>query len=371
MKNGRIRVLHVVFSLEPGGMENGLVNVASRLNPDEFTLDVCCLTKSGEFASRLPKQSKVETLNKQPGFSWGTVFRLARTISRLNPDIIHTHNLGPLMYSSLATLGGLTRPILHGEHGLTATNQTQSVYRFRFFYGSCKKVHTVSEGLRTLLIEHGLPRDKSVVILNGVDTTRFSPVPVETARAKIGLPSAGPVLGIVGRFDRQKRHLIMIEAFERIATRWPTAQLVMVGDGGDIRDEVKARARQSPVTDRIHLPGFQREPAGFYQAMDLLVSPSLHEGLSNAVLEAAACGVPALTHLACGNSEIITNGENGRIADLETADSLAVELEKILSAPEQMRQMGAAVLRTVKERFSIDVMVENYARLYRQLAGKS
>ena len=370
MKNGRIKILHVVFSLEPGGMENGLVNVASRLNPDEFAVDVCCLTKSGEFAARLPKESRVATLNKEEGFSWATVFKLACIIARWRPDVIHTHNLGPLMYSSMATGAGLLRPILHGEHGFTAANQTRSVYRFRFFYGSSKKVHAVSEGLRAMLVDLGLPKEKTVVILNGVDTKRFAPKAKAAARAELGMPLAGPVLGIVGRFDRQKRHLTLIDAFDRLAVRFPTAQLVMVGDGGDRRDEVLARRLISPVADRIHLAGFQREPAPYYQTMDLLVSPSLHEGLSNVVLEGMACGVPALTHIACGNSEIVVNGENGWVTDLETVGDLAAELERVLAAPEQLSRMGQKGLQTVKEHFSMEAMVENYAVLYRELAGK-
>ena len=102
----KIKVVHIVFSLEPGGMENGLVNVANALNPDEFEIDVCCLTKAGEFRERLPERSKVVVLNKGHGFSWMTVFQLAKALWKLQPDVIHTHNLGPLIYGSLATMAG-------------------------------------------------------------------------------------------------------------------------------------------------------------------------------------------------------------------------------------------------------------------------
>ena len=125
-------------------MENGLVNVARRLDPNEFQVYVTCLERGGEFAERLPEPDNVPVLEKPPGFSPRTVLRLAKEISRVQPALIHSHNLGPLIYSSFATGMGIRRPILHGEHGLPAAQHTKKSMRQRkFFYGCCKKVQAV------------------------------------------------------------------------------------------------------------------------------------------------------------------------------------------------------------------------------------
>src|ERR1044071_5035333 len=99
----RSKILHVVFSLEPGGLENGIVNVTRLLDPREFEVRVCCLEKRGSFADRLPAGTQITVLEKRPGFSWRAVVKLMCVIWQYQPDVVHTHNLGPLIYAALAT----------------------------------------------------------------------------------------------------------------------------------------------------------------------------------------------------------------------------------------------------------------------------
>ncbi len=373
MAKAPIKILHVVFSLEPGGMENGLVNVARGINQNEFEVHVSCLERGGSFVERLPHPARVSILHKPSGFSWKTVRHLARDISRISPDIIHTHNLGPLIYSSLATCFGTTRCILHGEHGLPYEQCTPRYLRQRrWFYRCCRMVHTVSTGLRERLTVLGLDVKKVVVLLNGVDTERFFPAPCKVAaREKISLMAEGPVIGVVGRFDRDKRHSVLIEAFLRLVMKMPTAQLLIVGDGGSSREQVHQQIRSSPASNRIHLAGFQKEPQRFYQAMDLLVLPSINEGLSNVVLEAMACGIPVLAHDACGNSEMIQTDKNSFLADLRTSDQIYDKLIKILGHTSAMGKMGEMARNHVVENFSIHTMVQRYEAVYRQLANRT
>ncbi|MGZ4961611.1 MAG: glycosyltransferase [Limisphaerales bacterium] len=366
----RLKIMHVVLSLEPGGMENGVVNVARGLDPKEYEIHAACLERGGAFIERLPEPQNVSILNKQPGFSWRTVFALAKLISKVKPDVIHTHNLGPLIYAALATLLGTTRNILHGEHGFPQSQRTpESLRQRRFFYRACKKVHAVSAGLRDELIQFGMPGYKIETILNGVDTERFTPCASDIARREIGLPVEGPVIGMVGRFDPLKCHLPLIAAFEALSQKLPTAQLLIVGKGGQIYEQILNRAKTSPVANRIHLVGFQPEPKRFYQSMDLLVVPSLSEGLSNVVLEAMSCGVPVLGHTACGNAEIITSGKDGILANLKNPQDLATQIIDALSNLPRLKQIGLAARHTVSNRFSMATMVANYATLYHSVAG--
>lgn len=365
----RLKILHVVLSLEPGGMENGIVNVARGLDPKHFEVHAACLERGGTFSERLPEPQNVYILNKQPGFSWRTVFALAKLISKLKPDVVHTHNLGPLIYAGLATAMGRTRSILHGEHGFPQSQRTpESLRQRRFFYSACKRIQAVSRGLADELIQFGMPSNKIEVLLNGVDTDRFVPFPSETARRQISLPVDGPILGMVGRFDPLKCHLPLVAAFEGLSEKLPTAQLLVVGKGGQIYEQVVNRAKTSPVASRIHLVGFQPEPNRYYQAMDLLVVPSLSEGLSNVVLEAMSCGVPVLSHTACGNAEIITSGKDGILANLKTPRELEAEIINALRDRHNLKQIGTAARQTILERFSMANMVTNYADLYRRIA---
>ena len=237
---GRLKILHVLSSLEPGGMEIGVANVAKRLPEDEFEVHVCCLERGGAFVERLPHPERVTILHKLPGFSLRAAAGVARVIRRVGVDVVHSHNLGPLTYSVLATGLGLWRPILQGEHGVFQPGEDTPRRRLqrRWMNRCCRRIHTVSESLRRFLIEHGYPGETIVPILNDVDTERFKPLDRAAMRRCFGLPTEGQFVGIVRRFDPRKKHVLLIEAFNRGAARL--------------------------------------------------------EGLSNALLEAMPCGVPAL-----------------------------------------------------------------------------
>lgn len=301
MSNRRLRVLHVVFSLDPGGMENGLVNVAGRLPAAEFEAHVCCLERRGAFADRLPVPANVTVLDKPPGRSPRTIVRLHRLMRRLRPDVVHTHDLGPLVYGCWASLGGRLAPLLQGEHvQFPAAEQTpRRLRQRRFYYRFCRRLHTVAQALRPAVaaLAPGRPVD---VVANGVDTERFQPRPKAAARAALGLPPTGVVIGEVARLVPHKRQAEMIEALSALLPVYPDLQLVLAGDGPDAA-RLAAQAAQLPNRERVRLLGYVGTPEVVYNALDLLVIPSLYEGLSNVMLEAMACGVPVLTHEVSGS----------------------------------------------------------------------
>ncbi|MFM8469193.1 MAG: glycosyltransferase family 4 protein [Limisphaerales bacterium] len=99
-------------------------------------------------------------------------------------------------------------------------------------------------------------------------------------------------------------------------------------------------------------------------------TPSIFEGLSNAVLEAMACGVPCLAHTACGNAEVITSGSDGFLGALDSVDLLAAELHRVLANPAELSATGQRARARVMKDFSMDAMVRNYARIYREVAGR-
>ncbi len=365
-----MRVLHVVNSLDPGGMENGVVNIAAGLAPRGIETHVACLERRGEFAGRPPLTGCVAVMGKQRGFSPKAAWNLSAHISRIRPDIIHSHNLGPLIYSSLATFAGLRLPLLHGEHSqLTDEERTaRRLRQRRRLYRTCAAVHTVADGIRDELINLGFSAGKIQTITNGVDTERFKPGDRNTTRHRFGLPADALCIGLVGRFGAFKRHILLIEAVERIAERFPSIHLIFAGVGGPEESAITQRVAASPMRERIHLLGFQRDPLAVYQSLDLLAIPSTNEGLSNAALEAMACGIPALANIHCGHEQVITSDRDGRIANLNTADGLARELADLLIDPARLIDFGQNARKKIESQFSIERMLTSYEQCYRALA---
>lgn len=362
-----LRVLHVVNSLEPGGMENGVANLARALAPRGIETHVACLERRGPFAERLPAPELVAVMGKSGGFSPHAALRLSRHIARIRPIVVHTHNLGPLIYTSLATLGGLRCPIIHGEHSqLTAEErEPRRLRQRRVLYRACRAVHTVSQGIRAELLALGFPSARLTLITNGVDTARFAPGDRAAARRALGLPAEALIIGIIGRFGPYKGHAVLLEAFEQLTSRYPSAHLLIVGGGGSEEARIAAQAARSAHRERIHLAGFQPDPLRSYQALDLLAIPSTNEGLSNAALEAMSCGVPVLANTGCGHEQIITSGADGLIASLHTPAALAAQLAALLADPAILPTFRTSARQTIEARFSLTGMVDAYERLYR------
>ncbi len=361
-----MKILHVVNSLEPGGMENGVVNMTRALEPRGFEIHIACLERRGAFAERLPHPGRVSVLGKAGGFSPSAALRLAAAISRLRPDAIHSHNLGALIYASLATLGGRRTALIHGEHSqLTADELTPRRLRQRhWFYRACRAVHTVSHPTRDELLALGFSAEKISVIPNGVDTAHFTPGSRTAARRALDLPANAVCIGIVGRFGPFKRHDILLRAFAEIAPHFPTAHLVIAGLGGSEEAAVRSRAQAAPLAARIHWLGFQSDPRTCYQALDLLAIPSVNEGLSNVALEAMSSAVPALANVGCGHEHLITTGHDGVIADLTTPAALAAQLSALLAQPERLVDFGQKARTKMTGHFSLTTMADAYARLY-------
>jgi glycosyltransferase involved in cell wall biosynthesis len=362
-----IRILHVVHSLEPGGMEHVLTTVAGRLAPRGFDVHVCCLEDEGDLAKRLPADH-VHAIRRRPGLKMSTVRSVRGMIRRLRPHLLHTHNFAPLLYTAPAGLWGMTVPILHGEHAQLPPEQQTPRHRFfrRCLYRGCRRIHTVSASQCEELLDlfPGIQR-KLVSVVNGVDSERFSPGDKAACRARFGLPEDLILVGIVGRFRPVKRHVALVEALGKLPAN---VGLVVIGDGEE-RPAIEAAIAASPAGDRVFLLGHQDDPLPAVQSLNLLAIPSVAEGLSNALLEAMACGVPAVANDACGNSEAITQGQDGWVVPMPDSDAIAEQIGMCISDPKRLAAFGRAARQKMLDEFDFARTVDRYEALYRELVG--
>ncbi len=375
VRESPLRILHVQHSLGAGGMENGVVNVANILVHQGFEFHVCCLAYRGEFAGRMPDPGKVHVLAKPNRFAPKAALHLASILRQVRPHVIHTHNIGSLIYTAFATFFGHTYPILHGEHHQppdpSGISSVLSRLRRSWVYGAASRIHTVSHALRDHFLRLGFDPDKTLALVNGVDTAHFSPGDRSIARAAVGLPLHAPVILVVGRLVASKRHDLLFQAFESVLRRSPDAVLCVVGGGeGPEADRIRSLAASFPAPSQIRIEGFRPDPLPYYRAADILAVPSVTEGLSNAVLEAMSCGLPVLANDACGNRDVIDSGDTGVVADLEEADSLAACLTALMDDRESLATMGRRARESVVARFSLGRMAASYGHVYRLLARR-
>ena len=366
-----ISVLHVLHAYRPGGMENMIAQMAKLLPRTEFAVTICALTDADDFKHRLPVNTKVLELGKKRGLDLGCVMRLRRVIRQSRPDVVHSHNWNALVYSILAVGLGRTA-LLHGEHALLY-GWERSPWRVRLrqaLYSRCDVVHTVSQGQADELKAFGITDGVDLrVIRNGVDIVKFTPQDKVAGRVSLGLPTEGLCLGMVARCVPEKRHSLLLQAFEEIGTVFPLAILVLAGAGGTCETQTRAIVSGHRHASRIYWLGLRDDLVTVYNALDLLVVTSTSEGMSNVSLEAMSCGVPVLMNEACGSEELIVEGVNGRAEPMGDAAEVAGAVASLLQAPAELKRLGREARTWVACQHPLEKTAEEYAGVYRLLAN--
>lgn len=205
------------------------------------------------------------------------------------------------------------------------------------------------------------------VIPNGVDAVavRAEIQAHGVSRASLGLKNDELVVVAVGRFVAVKNLGALIDALALLAPRFPQLRVVLVGSG-PLERSLAARAVAARLSDRVLLVTDQ--PALPYLGIaDIFVQPSVTEGLSLALLEAMAVGLPVVVSAPDGMHSVVKNGETGILAGRGAAAELATALETLVTRPDRLRALGDAGRRLVERHFSFDVMAEAYDRLIRDL----
>jgi sugar transferase (PEP-CTERM/EpsH1 system associated) len=372
MKQPRLRICHIIFRLDFGGLENGLVNLINSLPHDRFEHAIICLTYSGSFRQRILRDDvKILEMHKAPGKDLGLYLRMWKLLRELSPDIVHTRNLPALDMLFPAALAGVKR-LVHGEHGLDMLELHGRHGRYnrlrRLSLIFVKKYIAVSADLsRWLHRDIGIPEKKIALIYNGVDTERFCPGDSSVALPAGFMPENGFLIGTIGRLEPVKDQLTLTRAFCDMLKRRPElrrrARLLIVGDGA-LRPDIERTLEAASARQLAWLPGFRNDAADLYRAMDLFVLPSRREGISNTLLEAMASGIPVIATNVGGTPEILMDGLTGTLVPADDVPKMTEALIRYATDTELILKHGEAGRQRTVDNFSLSSMTRNYQELY-------
>jgi glycosyltransferase involved in cell wall biosynthesis len=227
---------------------------------------------------------------------------------------------------------------------------------------------TLSAAIETELAELGVGAVPCRRIQNGVDTERFRPVdPAEriALRASLRLPPDRVLCVFVGRLVPQKNPEALLDIWR---ARPPgEAHLLLVGDG-PLRSALAARIAADRSGDRVTLVGATCDSASYLRASDLFVLPSRAEGMPNALLEALACGLPAVATDVPGSREVLEGGgDAGRLVPVGDPTALAEAIARLVRDPAMRQGLGLRASAAVRERYDIHRVVDRYLAVYGEL----
>ena len=363
-----VRVMHVVYSLEPGGMEYGVVKLVNALDPGAVTSSICSTTAGAGLVPLVRRGIPVFTLKRRTGNDPRLVMALTRLMRSERPDIVHTHGWGTLIEGlAAASLAGVRR-IVHGEHGTLQLKWHQRRVQ-KWAWGRVDQVLSVSSRLSERAADSvGFPLSRIRTIRNGVDVSRFRGLDRSAARRQFGIDDVTFVIATAGRLVPVKDHSTLLAAVTDLQARGARTVLLVAGDG-PLRSALERKASDLGIREQVHLLGYRRDVETVLAAADVFVLSSRSEGLSNTILEAMAAGLPVVATRVGGAEELVDDGVTGALVPPAAPAALADALDALARRCDLRVQMGKAGRLRAETEFDLPTMIRAYERVYHEVLG--
>jgi glycosyltransferase involved in cell wall biosynthesis len=369
----RIRVLHVITSLDRGGAENHVLALISHADRQQFEFEAAVLRGDGELVPRLRELGvDVHLLRARSRFDLSALRRLTAVLRRGGFDIVHSHLFRADIYAALAvTRLGRERPLL------ISTRHNDDRFFLNPFVGLAHYAVSTQQDLIIAISNHiahftiarGVrypSRVRRVYHGHEAIDTRDLERDALRLRREIGVNDSDFLVGNVGRLAVQKGQRHLIGAMPMLLDRVPQAHLVIAGRG-DLEDYLRELADELGVSERVHVLGPRPDIPTLMHALDAFAMPSIWEGFGLVLLEAMAAGLPIVGSRVATIPEVVIDGETGLLVQPGDALALAEALARLAIEPELARRLGQAGLQRLRQHFSVEKMVGDTELLYREL----
>jgi glycosyltransferase involved in cell wall biosynthesis len=339
----------------------------------EYDVEVVCFRREIVYQELLGEGIPAHVLKMYWTFDLSALLRLASVVKARGVGLIHTHDNKSHFLGRIVGYR-LNVPVISTFHGQTKFGLELNVFKRTLYHWLVRKTDglvthfiAVSSELRQELVRRGIDPDRISLIPNGIDADQFlTSASGSTSRVREGIPADAYVIGVVGRLSGEKGHRHFLEAVAPLCHKRPDLRCLVVGDG-PLRAALEADAARLQIRDQVVFAGFRRDIAGMYALMDVVVLPSLGEGLPVTLLEAMAMGRPMVATRVGGVPDVIDDAHDGLIVPPADPDSLRAALERILKDPTFAERLGRAAAAKVRARFGADLLAHRTAEVYRSI----
>ena len=373
----RLLILTDTAILGPGGSERFLRNLLERLPEDRYAIDVLQLAPEPAPAQRVAQLGNPAIrLQHQPidaiygRRALATFAAIRARVQRGDYHVVQSQHEKSDLISAALPRRSVCKISNRRDMGFQKSAKVRAL--FRQVNGRFDRIVAPTGSIIDALIaEENVDGARCRTIPNGVDMGRFRPAtPQRRAdlRAALGFKDSARLIGCVASFSPVKRHVDMIAAFAQVRARLPDAHLLLIGEGA-LRQAAERQIAELNLSTSIHLLGARGDVENILPALDAFVLASSSEGLSNAILEAQACGLAVAATRVGGNPDLVRDGDTGLLVPAQTPDALASAMHDLLADAARATQFGRQARANVERKHSLEAMAQAYQAVYEELAA--
>jgi len=369
----RIKVLVLIATYRTGGPGKGLLDFC-QVAPD-YGCDPILVGFRMSKVETLPfleeaKKRKIKTLSIKHHFRYdpAPIVQFFSLLKQHRVDLIQTHG-HKANFTAFVLTRFLDLPWIAFVHGWTDEDWKIRAYNRldKFLLKFPDRLVAVSKELALKLYALKIPQEKIRVIYNAVledGIPKLNP-PIEV-RKEFGIPAEDKLIGVVGRLSQEKGQIFFLEAFLKLVENYPQVTALIVGEGPDEK-KLKEYCFSKKLDLKVVFTGYQKDMTSIYNSLDLVILPSLSEGMPNVALEGMLFGKPVIGTRVGGTPEVIIDRKTGILVPPKNVTSLADSILELLNDENKMRAYSESSRTFVQENFSLEKRVKSIVELYREL----
>lgn len=363
-----LKVLQLIPTLDRSGAEKQMAILAEGLPRDRFQVEVAALTRLGPLEADLRRaEIPVTNIGKRWKLDPLAIQRLHRLLKAKRFDVVQTWIFAANTYGRVAARRANVPVIVTAEMAVDLWKGKGHLAIDRRLAEWTDCVVGNSRAVVDFYRQAGIADERLAMIPSGITDEEPPAESSAAVRAELGLAADAPLILFAGRLAPQKGVADLIAAIDLMRYGQPEVRTLIVGDG-PLRAQLEEQVEAFRLTDEVRFLGHRDDVPRLLAAADLLVLPSLYEGLPNVVLEAMRFSKPVVATSAPGTTEVVSHERTGLLVPPQNPPALAQALRTLLRDPERARKMGAEGRACVESEFRADTMITRFADLYERLA---
>ncbi len=375
-----IKVLHVVHSLNDGGIERLLLEICRKIDKAKFEVQICCLVEVGNLAPEFEKLNiKLHFLNTKREFGFGNIFinirkilELRRIIKTEEINITHGHEFYPTIFSRIsAILAGVKYRYITLHNMYYWWGFWVHLAQYMLSYVTTRVICNSNSTMKFSISKDRINKKKYIVIYNGIDCIDFSSKAVDKVSLlkDLDLPARDIVFVSIGNISPRKGYQTSIKAIKSLKKDYESIIYLIVGgkhhQETDEYDRLIKMISEENLKDTVFITGRSNDVKSFLDICDVYLMPSVVEGFGISLIEALAMEKAAVVSDIEPFKEIIDDRENGFFFETGNSESLECKIREVLRLDSyHLKEVQEKGRRKILKNFDSVHMVKEYADLY-------